>query len=156
MTKMHKLWIMRHGQAMAQASSDEQRALTAVGEQQVLQSAKQHLINSQFTHVFVSPYLRAQQTWHIIKPLVHADHCETVNWITPDVATAPALDALLSLSGNELRVLLVCHQTFAGRLSTHLCEGSTQGKHLETAAIEFIETEVFASKCGHLLGSFCA
>lgn len=147
---------MRHGQAVASAPTDELRALTAFGEQQVLSNATKTLANIHFTHVFVSPFLRAQQTWQIVQPLVQFDHCTTVDWITPDVATAPALDALFALQGDELRILLVCHQTFAGRIVTHLCEGSTRGMHIETAAIEYIETEVFASQCGRLQGSFLA
>lgn len=156
MKRMHKLWIMRHGQAMATAATDELRALTPFGEQQVLSSATKNLANIHFSHVFVSPFLRAQQTWQIVKPLVSFSQYQTVDWITPDVHTAGALDALLNLHGDELRILLVCHQTFAGRLSTHLCDGSTYGKHVDTAAIELIETEVFASQCGSLQGSFLA
>lgn len=156
MIKMHKLWIMRHGQAMATAATDELRPLTPFGEQQVLLNATKNLSNIHFSRVFVSPYLRAQQTWNIVKPLVSFDQCDTVDWITPDVPTAPALDALLNIEGESLNLLLVCHQTFAGRLSTHLCDGTTRGKHVETAGIEFIETEVFASQCGRLQGSFLA
>lgn len=147
---MHKLWIMRHGQAQSMAQSDELRPLTEEGRRQVSINA-QAILNETFTHVFVSPYLRAQQTWEILLAQgVHTQHCETVDWITPDVPTQPALDALLAIQGESLNILLVCHQTFAGRLTTHLCDGSTRGRHIDTAAIVSIETEVFASQCGML------
>lgn len=147
---MHKLWIMRHGQAQSMAQSDELRPLTEEGRRQVSINA-QAILNETFTHVFVSPYLRAQQTWEILQAQgVHTQHCETVDWITPDVPTQPALDALLAIQGESLNILLVCHQTFAGRLTTHLCDGSTRGRHIDTAAIVSIETEVFASQCGML------
>lgn len=148
---MHKLFIMRHGQAESVAPSDEQRPLTEEGRRQVSVNA-QHLISTPFTHVFVSPYLRAQQTWEILKEAgVNYSHCQTVDWITPDVPTQPALDTLLDIEGDHLAILLVCHQTFAGRLATHICDGSSRGRHIETAAIVSIETEVFASQCGRML-----
>lgn len=150
---MHKLWIMRHGQAESMAASDELRALTQTGRAQVKANA-QHLIDQAFTHVFVSPFLRAQQSWDVLRNQgVQFQTCETVDWITPDVSTQPALDALLALTGESLNILLVCHQTFAGRLATHLCDGSVRGRHIDTAAIVSIHAEVFASQCGMLQGT---
>ena len=149
---MHKLWIMRHGQAQSMASTDELRPLTDQGRQQVSINA-QLISNEHFTHVFVSPYLRAQQTWEVLQSQgVRTQRCITVDWITPDVPSAPALDELLSLDGDQLNILLVCHQTFAGRLATTLCDGSTRGRHVETAAIVSIQAEVFAGQCGMLKG----
>jgi phosphohistidine phosphatase len=151
---MHKLWIMRHGQAQSMAQTDEQRPLTDEGRRQVMINS-QVLVNEVFTHVFVSPYLRAQQTWDILSAQgIQTQHCETVDWITPDVATQPALDRLLVIEGEPLNILLVCHQTFAGRLTTHLCDGSTRGRHVETAAIVSIQAKVFAGQCGMLQGIF--
>ncbi|NVK39357.1 MAG: phosphohistidine phosphatase SixA [Gammaproteobacteria bacterium] len=147
---MHKLWIMRHGQAQSMVHSDELRPLTEEGQRQVLTNA-QFLQDQAFTHVFVSPYLRAQQTWQLLKQNgVSAARESTVQWITPDVPTQPALDTLLDIEGENLNILLVCHQTFAGRLTTHLCDGNTRGRHVDTAAIVSIQTEVFASQCGML------
>lgn len=149
---MHKLWIMRHGEAQSVAPTDELRPLTNEGCRQVNVNA-QALTDEVFSHVFVSPYLRAQQTWEILlEQGVNFKRCETVDWITPDVSTQPALDHLLSLKGESLNVLLVCHQTFAGRLTTHLCDGTTRGRHVDTAAIVSIKAEVFAGQCGMLQG----
>lgn len=151
---MSELFIMRHGQAEARAPSDEQRELTSFGQQQVLTNAKQHLANKTFDHVFVSPYVRAQQTWQLIQSQgVTANKLETVDWVTPDVPTAPAIDHLLSLSGS---VLIVSHQTFSGRLVTHLCDGDTHGMHLDTATIAHLSAEVFAAQCAQLIGSYSA
>ena len=149
---MHKLWVMRHGQAHSTAKTDELRPLTDEGRRQVAVNA-QAILNESFTHVFVSPYLRAQQTWAILQDQsISTQKCETVDWITPDVPTQPALDELLAIKGESLNILLVCHQTFAGRLTTYLCDGSTRGRHIETAAIVAIQSEVFASQCGMLQG----
>ena len=147
---MHKLWIMRHGQAQSMAPSDEQRPLTEVGVSQV-QINYQFLQDQTLTHVFVSPFLRAQQTFETLKSQgLQYQSLQTVDWVTPDVATQPAIDHLLALEGENLNVLIVCHQTFAGRLATHLCDGDTSGRHVDTAAIVALETEVFASQCATL------
>lgn len=153
---MHKLWIMRHGQAQSMAPSDELRPLTEVGEQQVRANFT-FLKGQSFTHVFVSPFLRAQQTFEILKDEgLEFKRVETVDWITPDVSTQPALDQLVTLHGDDLNVLLVCHQTFAGRLTTHICDGTTRGRHIDTAAIVSIEAEVYASQCATLLNIYSA
>jgi phosphohistidine phosphatase len=152
---MHTLYVMRHGQAESSAPSDQQRALTPFGVQQVAQNAQQNLAGKTFDYVFVSPYLRAQQTWDTIQTFdVKFKKMQTVDWIMPDVATQPALDELLNLTGKSLSILMVCHQTFAGRFASHLCDGSKHGIHVDTAAIIHTETEVFAGQCGTLIGIY--
>jgi len=146
---MHHLYIMRHGMAQSNAPSDELRALTQSGAHQAFSSAQQFLASIEFDYIFVSPYLRAQQTFAQVQAaLIKYSKMETVNWATPDVPTEPALNALMALPGKELNILVVCHQTFAGRLATRLCDGDEQGMHLDTASIVKIQTEIFASQCG--------
>jgi phosphohistidine phosphatase len=154
---------MRHGQAESSARTDKQRALTPFGIQQVTLNAEKTLQDKVFDYVFVSPYLRAQQTWEIIKRVnVEFKYLHTVDWITPDVPTQPALDQLFSLTetrptaskDNSLSILLVCHQTFAGRLVAHLCGGPKHGIHVDTAAIMYTKTEVFAAQCGTLIDTY--
>ena len=152
---MHTLYVMRHGQAETSAPSDELRNLTPFGVEQVSLNAKQNLSNKVFDYVFVSPYLRAQQTWDITQHhQVAFKQCHTVDWVTPDVATGPTLENLMALEGDALSILIVCHQTFAGRFVTHLCGGPAHGIHVDTAAIVHIETEVFAPQCGMLINIY--
>lgn len=152
---MHTLHVIRHGEAEARASSDEKRPLTPYGSDQVSRNASQNLTNNHYDYVFVSPYLRAQQTWSIIQTHnVTFKQCHTVDWVTPDVPTQPVLDRLVLLEGDSLNILIVCHQTFVGRLATHLCGGPTHGIHVDTAAILHMETEVFAAKCGRLIATY--
>jgi phosphohistidine phosphatase len=146
---------MRHGQAESSAPSDELRALTQLGIKEASSNSQSFLSNKVFDYVFVSPYLRAQQTWEIVsKQNVQSKSYQTVDWVTPDVDTQPILDHLLALEGESLSILLVCHQTFAGRLATHLCGGAKHGIHVDTAAILHIETEVFAGQCGTLINIY--
>ncbi len=154
---MHQLYIMRHGQAHMKAPSDELRELTDLGAKQVFSSATQYLSPVQFDHVFVSPFVRAQQSFAQVQLAnVVCKQQQTVSWITPDVSTAPAINELASLPGDSLNILLVCHQTFAGRLASQLCDGHEVGMHVDTGAIVKIQTEVFASQCGIFQGMFCA
>jgi len=153
---MHKLWIMRHGQAQSMAATDQLRPLTETGVSQV-RINYQFLQDQTFTHVFVSPYLRAQQTLEALKSQgLESKRVKTVDWVTPDVDTQPAIDHLMAIDGDELNILIVCHQTFAGRLATHLCDGTTRGCHVDTAAIIEIEAEVFASQCATLRNIYSA
>ncbi len=146
---MHQLYIMRHGQAHMRAPSDELRELTATGIEQSFTAAQQYLSQLHFDHVFISPFLRAQQTFEQVKAAqVIFTHSATVSWVTPDVSTRQAVNELASLKGEALNVLIICHQTFAGRLASQLCDGHEQGMHVDTAAIVDIQTEVFAPQCG--------
>lgn len=150
---MHSLYVMRHGQAESMAPTDAQRALTDRGKRDAFACASTHLKDLHFHYVFVSPYLRAQQTFEQVKLAgIQFDQMDTVDWITPDVSTQPALDELIALPGDNLNVLLVCHQTFAGRLVTKLTEGHEYGLHLNTASIACIKTPVFASQCADFIG----
>lgn len=145
MNQESQLFILRHGQAANVAPSDAERPLTDHGEAQALQLAQQWQ-GKHFDYVFVSPYLRAQQTWQALSSQLSADHIETVTWCTPDISTQKAIDTLVALP-NPCRVLIVCHQTFAGRLVTQLTEGHEQGMHLNTANAVELAAEVFAKQC---------
>jgi len=152
---MLELFIIRHGEAGAHAVSDEARELTQRGQQEVIKNAQAQLSDKHFDYVFVSPYTRAQQTWQLIQSQgVSSDHTQNVEWVTPDVPTQPALDHLIELKGDDLSVLIVSHQTFSGRLVTHLCDGHTKGRHLDTATIAHLKAEVFASQCATLTGLY--
>ncbi len=61
------IWIMRHGEAGFNASSDAARCLTDNGIKNTISQGKwlgEHLANQQIQldKILVSPYLRAQQT----------------------------------------------------------------------------------------------
>ncbi len=153
---MHQLYILRHGQAHMRAPSDELRELTDLGVEQVFNCAQQHLSKIQFDHVFVSPYVRAQQSFAQVKAAqVAFSQVQTVTWVTPDVSAIPAINELAALQGDSLNILLVCHQTFAGRLASQLCDGHEQGMHVDTGTVVNIQTEVFASQCGIFQNMLC-
>ncbi|NES08624.1 phosphohistidine phosphatase SixA [Pseudomonas laurentiana] len=116
-----KLWVLRHGEAEARATSDAERRLTEHGREQVLRSAAQ-LLGQPLQAVLASPYVRAQQTAMLVcdalsfdKPLI------TVPWLTPE-SGADQVIAELDKLGLE-HVLLVSHQPLVGTLVGMLEQG---------------------------------
>jgi len=146
-----RLFVMRHGQAESIAPTDEQRSLTELGKAEVGAVARQHLSHIQFDQVYVSPYLRAQQSWQAIQNAgVEFQQQETVDWITPDTSPQKAADQLLERTANAQTVLLVCHQPFVGRFTTLLCDGHDHGMPIATGGLVTMDTEVIARQCATL------
>ena len=122
-----KVFIMRHGEAQAFAASDSQRPLTARGEKESEQMA-QWLANHfpEVDTVWVSPYLRAQQTWKAVsQSITPLQSVDTIDDITPhghesDVASfiqaTAAVNSLKSL-------LIISHLPLVGYLSAELVPG---------------------------------
>lgn len=133
-----KLWLLRHGQAHAEARSDAERPLTDEGRLEVRQ-AREQLRGAALQAVLVSPYRRAQQT----AALVHEGldlRCDlqTVPWLTPESDPRESLTMLQRLPGSE--VLLVSHQPFIGALGGLLVHGHRQQPlPMHTASLALLE-----------------
>nr|WP_288465731.1 phosphohistidine phosphatase SixA [uncultured Pseudomonas sp.] len=134
-----KLWLLRHGQAQAQARSDAARELTAHGRDEVCQ-ALEHL-RGRSPAILVSPYVRAQQTAALVHDaLALQAPMQTVPWLTPDSYPRDSLARLQQLSGTEL--LLVSHQPFIGALGGLLVHGHRQQPlAMHTASLALLEGE---------------
>ncbi|MDD1507750.1 phosphohistidine phosphatase SixA [Pseudomonas sp. CNPSo 3701] len=134
-----KLWLLRHGQAQAQAGSDAARELTAHGRDEVCQ-ALEHL-RGRSPAILVSPYVRAQQTAALVHDaLALQAPVQTVPWLTPDSDPRDSLARLQQLSGTEL--LLVSHQPFIGALGGLLVHGHRQQPlAMHTASLALLEGE---------------
>lgn len=119
-----RLWLLRHGQAEPQASSDALRRLTTRGRAEVLQSAA-HLLEGPLETILCSPYVRARQTAELV---VEALRCrlivEIVPWLTPENSPREVLDRLYARS--EAKILLVSHQPLIGDLGGLLEHGHRQ------------------------------
>jgi phosphohistidine phosphatase len=115
------LWVLRHGEAQSQASSDAARELNATGRAQVMRSAT-HLPAAGLT-LLASPYLRTQQTAALVKSVVGPETAmQTVPWLTPDSDPAEVLEHLAGLPA-DATVLLVSHQPLVGALVGLLVHG---------------------------------
>ena len=145
-----ELYLLRHGHANAYAQSDALRELSDRGREEVrstITASKEALASLEA--VWVSPYLRAQQTWQEAKMLLPgAPLVITEPAITPDGQVANVIKRL-EQSGIT-RLLLVTHQPFVGGLLETLC-GCESGRYsMGTANIAAISLPVVASGLGEL------
>ncbi|WP_394558198.1 phosphohistidine phosphatase SixA [Aquipseudomonas alcaligenes] len=133
------LWLLRHGEAEPRARSDAERALTEHGRKEVRRSAE-HLRGRSFSHILVSPYLRAQQTAEIVREVLGlALPLTTVTWATPDDSVREAAHRLDDYPGD---CLLVSHNPLLGNLSGLLIHGHLQQPlGLHTASLVVLEGE---------------
>ncbi|MCU7645272.1 phosphohistidine phosphatase SixA [Pseudomonas piscis] len=127
-----RLWVLRHGQAEAHAATDAERNLTAHGRQQILASAAQ-LIGQPIAGILASPYVRAQQTAHLVREALGFEgEVRTVSWLTPDTNPLRALEQLDSAEN----LLLVSHQPLVGSLIGLLQHGHLRDPQaMDTASL---------------------
>ncbi|CAM2796208.1 phosphohistidine phosphatase SixA [Vibrio rarus] len=147
------VYIMRHGEAGSFASSDAERTLTERGETQSLQVA-QAVVKQGISHfdlVLVSPYIRAQQTWQIIKQQFSADKVEQCEDITPYGQSDDVYQYLCALIETQqvTSVLLVSHLPLVGYLTAEFVNDMS-APMFPTSGFAAIEFDV-ASGNGELL-----
>ncbi|MDM8349885.1 phosphohistidine phosphatase SixA [Pseudomonas sp. sp1636] len=145
-----RLWLLRHGEAEAQARSDAERGLTARGRQEVLQAALQ-LEGRALGAILASPYVRAQQTAALVREaLGFTAGVQTVPWLTPDSDPREVLRQLDHYPQNEL--LLVTHQPLVGALAGLLIHGHRQqALPMYPASLAELEGDVLAAGLMDLL-----
>jgi len=141
---MTTLYLMRHGSAVAHAATDAERPLSDQGRAEVAAMVP-HLLAKPPALVWVSPYLRAQQTAAIVLSGLQAagirPQLETVAGITPDDNPFAAVDMLASASQSPL--LVVTHNPFVSVLVSLLSEGHSQARlGMATASIGCLSGDV--------------
>lgn len=144
--------IMRHGDAEAYSgeATDAARELTAAGRAGNRRVAEQ-LGQKQalFNEVWVSPYVRAQQTADDVLRLYPANTGELCDALTPESRPEELLNSLAAQDSDSL--LLIGHNPLVSRLVALLVDGSsTPERYLGTSELLAIETEVVAPACGVL------
>ncbi len=148
-----QVFVLRHGQAEAQITTDEARNLTSKGRADVAESVKYSLPDlNRVQEIWASPLVRAQQTAQIARDIlamqgVHVA-IKTLDLIIPEADPAGLFD---SLQATEISsVLLASHQPFVGDFIDLFC-GSPRGAHpMNTSSLALIECNVAASACGEL------
>lgn len=148
-----KLFILRHGEAERQITSDEARNLTATGRTNVAAVANVSALELQTVQqIWVSPLLRAQQTAEIVcaqfeKNGLHIDR-QTLELIVPEASPFLLFDAIQAAQIESL--LLVSHQPLVGHFIDLFC-GSYQGFHeMNTSSMACIEYDKAEPKAGTL------
>ena len=141
-----KLVIMRHGQASWSAPSDKERSLTEQGVREVSDTVAV-LADQWVDCVFVSPYLRAQQTGLIVAEAFGLN-VETLDELEPDGNPEKVLDAL----PNSGVVLLASHMPIVGYLTGLLCDGITKnGPSFQTGMALVLEVDILAPGMGRVV-----
>jgi phosphohistidine phosphatase len=147
------IFVLRHGQAEAQQTTDDARNLTAKGRADVALSVQSSLADlQQLQEIWASPLIRAQQTAQIARDLLAAQgvhvSIKTTDLIRPESNPAELFDLLQASKLNS--VLLASHMPFVGDLLDVFC-GSARGYHaMNTSSMALVECDVPAKNCGDL------
>jgi phosphohistidine phosphatase len=144
-----QIFVMRHGQAQTMAHSDQSRELTSHGKFEAENMAS-WLVNQKkhFDAIFVSPYVRAQQTAQIVKNiLVTQTSLTTLDFITPE-DSAKKMHNFIDLNfidNPEAKVLIVSHMPLVSYLVAEFTAG-IDAPLFETASIAEIDYDVSSMK----------
>lgn len=148
-----KIFVLRHGQAEAQQTTDEARNLTSKGRADVAASVQNSLLELlQVQEIWASPFVRAQQTAQIVRDILSAQSVhvpiKTTELITPESNPTGLFDSLQNSTLNS--VLLASHMPFVGDFLDTFC-GSTSGYHLmNTSSMALVECDIPAVHSGDL------
>lgn len=147
------IYILRHGQAEAQITSDEARKLTQKGffeTEKVLAGRLKELAG--VTAIWASPLVRAQQTAQIAQQYLATIPLQTTDILVPEADPNQLIDLLSSHhASNAGAILLVSHQPMVGRLLGLLC-GKHEGFYpMGTSSLAAIEIDPVAAGLGQLL-----
>lgn len=145
-----KLFLMRHGDAEFNASIDSQRQLTDLGKENAHQMATNHRDDlSSVSKLWVSPYVRAQQTADIVSNVLdNSVPRETQAFLKP---SSDPNTVFAAVEKQQQSLLIVSHQPLIGTL-VDLLAGLEPGSHrMSTASLACIEIDIIARACGELL-----
>ncbi|ARN76116.1 phosphohistidine phosphatase SixA [Oceanicoccus sagamiensis] len=142
--------ILRHGEAEIYADSDAQRNLTDYGREQA-QAAGVCLkaLALDFKQVWVSPYIRAQQTADGVLSALGDIPRETVDALIPESSPINLVDTLSTYSGGDL--LIVSHQPLVSAL-VGLLENADHrsGPPMSPASMAMLTADTLLAGCCQL------
>ncbi len=146
------LFILRHGQAEPQQTTDEARELTDKGRAETARVVSGRLAELQIVNqIWASPLVRAQQTARIVAAHFPALTIGSSELIIPEANPIVAMDWLQSINQPDLSILLVSHQPFVGELVNRLCGKPTGYYSMGTSSFAAINISLIASGMGELL-----
>lgn len=149
---MH-LFVLRHGHAEAEAPTDKQRPLSLEGNHEVKTIVARCAGELEKVElVFVSPYLRAQETFQAAREVLPTLYKEDLNLIVPGGDAQRAIDFLAERQASDdlSAVLLITHQPFAGTFVDKLCDLEAGAYRIGTAGLAAIDADPVAAGLGVL------
>ena len=144
-----RLYIVRHGEAEGQVTTDQARALTSRGREDVAQLWQALVaLGVSPSRLISSPYVRARQTADIIAARFPQVARVELDSITPDGEPAEVIEELARL-GVDDGWTLVSHMPFVDLLCGLLVDG--QRYPFPVGSVACVELEVMAAGDGRLL-----
>jgi phosphohistidine phosphatase len=121
-----EIYIIRHAIAAEReewAGSDDKRPLTEKGRKKMEQIARGlAAMEIDFTHIFSSPLVRAQQTAEILQKVLKFDHLDETDLLVASADPAAIIPLLNKLPDNA-DVALVGHEPHLSELLCYLLTG---------------------------------
>lgn len=142
-----RLVLIRHGEAENIRSSDAERALTAMGQQQAEKTGQWLagiIAPATPVRLLVSPYRRARETAAIIAAVLGVEPVE-VAAITPDHDPRVALQAIAAAADGCDGVVVVTHMPLVAALASWIETGVlSSGQSFALAEARLFEMPVLA------------
>ena len=147
-----QIYILRHGQAEPQQTTDEARNLTVKGRADIASITRAVTDLKSVQQIWVSSLVRAQQTAQIAGDFLAQQGVniplKTTDLLMPEGAPSLLFDALQNVQLES--ILLVSHQPLVGQVIDLLC-GSYSGYHpMNTSSMACVDCEIVAAKMGKL------
>lgn len=143
------LFVLRHGQAEPQGKSDETRALTDQGREDVAAVCRKRASElAQVKTIWASPFVRTRQTAKIVAETFGLEVQISEN-LTGDTPLPLLLEALAELEEKQFPILLVSHQPLVGSLVNGLC-GTGSEHPMGTSSLACLKADVWATDCAEL------
>jgi phosphohistidine phosphatase len=151
------IFILRHGQAEAQITTDEARNLTEKGRSDTARVVGARALDmAPVAQIWASPLVRAQQTAAIAALYFPHLKIQTTELLIPEANPQALLEWLdelnqLQLQDSNQSILLVSHQPLVGAVVNKLCGTSDDFYPMGTSSLAAVRAQVIASDMGDLL-----
>lgn len=149
------IFILRHGQAEAQITTDDARRLTDKGRNDTARIVQAHIADMPLAQIWASPLVRAQQTAEIAASYFPRLKIQTTDLLVPEANPRALMNWLQELNaqidGSDQSVLLVSHQPLVGALVNLLCGKPGDYYPMGTSSLAAIHAQVIAAGLGDLL-----
>lgn len=149
-----RLYVVRHGEAERQVTTDEARALTVNGRDGVRRLWQALTSEGERpARLYTSPYVRARQTAAEIADVCGIGVTGTCDLLVPDGQPLRVLDWLLGLTmqspvsepvDHDAPLVLVSHMPLVAHLVGQLCEGPSARLPMGVGAVAALDLEVAA------------
>jgi phosphohistidine phosphatase len=144
-----ELFIMRHGQAEPFTANDASRQLVEKGRLDVAKIIQNSSLDlHKVKQIWVSPFIRAQQTARIAAEILGSTQLITQHFLTPDNDPLDVVRQLQLIDCDSL--MLVSHQPLVSRLIGFCCGTPADHYAMDTASLACIDFDVPGMNSGYM------